>query len=166
MDNEIQGSRGAVEPKNGDNNAANHKGLLNNFKMPRNKDKDDGDERLDTIGGDDDYDGKFFENDNEENNDEDKELENNEKQEEYLIEVDLEKIRDDEELDIEKRFTVTKNLKPNTKNNYKNLLFSNSPKKKTEGLLIWRLVQNATCLICLTLNSMMARNAMKLPNKT
>ena len=115
LDNEIQGSRGAVEPKNGDNNAANHKGLLNNFKMPRNKEKDDDNERLDTIGGDDDYDGKFFENDNEENNDEDKELENNEKQEEYLIEVDLEKIRDDEELDIEKRFTVTKNLKPRKK---------------------------------------------------
>ena len=78
LDNEIQGSRGAVEPKNGDNNAANHKGLLNNFKMPRNKEKDDDNERLDTIGGDDEYDGN-------------------------------------EELDIEKRFTVTKNLKPRKK---------------------------------------------------
>ena len=107
LDNEIQGARGAVEPKNGENPPNHNKGFTN-FKMPRNKEKDDDNERLDTIGGDDDYDGKFFENDNENENDADlnQDIEKEEKQEEFLIEVDLEKIRDDEELDIEKRFTV------------------------------------------------------------
>ena len=40
-----------------------------NYKMPRSGDyKEDDNERLDTLGGDDDYDGKFFDNDNDEEN--------------------------------------------------------------------------------------------------
>lgn len=104
----MQGSRGGVEPKNG-NNAGEINKNLNSFKMPRTKEREDDNERLDTIGGDDDYDGKFFDNDHDndkEDDNEEEQNENKEEKEEFLIEVDLEKIRDDEELDIEKRFNV------------------------------------------------------------
>ena len=79
--------------RNGENNENNKE--MAGFKMPRREFKEDDNERLDTLGGDDDFDGHFL--DEEENKDE---------KEENLIEVDLEKIRDDEELDIEKRFNV------------------------------------------------------------
>lgn len=85
LDNDIQGARGAVEPKNGEN-GQNHKGF-SNFKMPRNKEKEDDNERLDTIGGDDDNDGKFFENDNENEEEVNQNIEKEEKQEEFLIEA-------------------------------------------------------------------------------
>lgn len=99
LDNETLSSR-TVDLKNGDSSKKDQSG----FKMPRTNDNADDNERLDTIGGDDDnYDGNFFENEKE--NEED-EMEDVYQKEENLIEVDLEKIRDDEEMDIEKRFQV------------------------------------------------------------
>lgn len=109
LDNEMQGAK-TMEMRNGAGGSANKK-QTNDYKMPRTKkqdyDNDDDDnERLDTLGGDDDnYQGNFFDNDNEKENDEEEEIENV-FHEENLIEVDLEKLRDDEEMDIEKRFNV------------------------------------------------------------